>query len=188
MIFFPSNTTGQTKPIGSYRELMADRIPSLVAGLSGLKTSNWKTSFSTLHRTPSALSIGNSSLTVGRARLSSGMIAKTSRLLLTNLVRRNPPFSSRAINSCANEIALLGVFTAFNRSSTQKSSWKDLTASLLKIFLLSSAVLFQAVVCAARRIFRAKNMRDHLVLLGGKSASSHHKKQRAVASSAGTFT
>ena len=122
-IDFPWSIRGATKPIGSYVELIVDRIPRLVHVLSCRTTLNSKLSDSTHHWTPSVRSKGSvsrsRSISLTPSALSlSGMFLFTSLLFGKNLWRLNPPWWHMAFTFFTNSTADAAVATDFKPSST----------------------------------------------------------------------
>ena len=103
-IFLAVSTKGAAKPKGSKTVPTMDKMPLRVGGLILTLTLKPNLSVSILHLKPSARSIGNSSFwrssfLISCARSDSGILSRTSRLLLIHFVSRKPPRCSRLRNS-----------------------------------------------------------------------------------------
>ena len=114
---------GAISPSGSKMVLMVASIPLRVHGLSFNSILNLNASASIHQCTPSALSIGNLSMLKSKplisfALSSGGTDLITSRLLLTNFVRLNPPFAHIPLTACMSSMASFSVGTDFSASST----------------------------------------------------------------------
>ena len=121
--FLAGKMTGARNPNGSYAELVTDNIPRRVACFSLGAIVNLNVSVSTHHCIPRVRSIGNRFLSKSRSRTEdarslSGMAWITSLLLLSHLVRRNPPAASVSRRDLARVIAALASLTDFRQSST----------------------------------------------------------------------
>ena len=110
-------------PSGSKIVLMVANIPLRVHGLSFNSILNLNASDSIHQCTPNALSTGNLSILKSKPLISftlssDGTDTITSRLLLTNFVRLNPPFAHIPLTACTSSMASFSVGTDFSASST----------------------------------------------------------------------
>lgn len=93
-IIFADKVTGDSKPKGSYTELVVDNIPRLVRGCCFTSILNLKTSDSM-----GSLSLSKSSSYMSFVRCLSAIVCHTGQLLLIHFSRMNPPLLQKAQGS-----------------------------------------------------------------------------------------